>query len=399
MAQTERKQGHVRSASEHVYSDAPVTIEDLVNAIGVSVEELHDWLSRDRGLLALLKERNIQPEGLVEALINVAASRLRDSARGDISTEQVEKVLAALRHRLIADLDLTHKARPRVSEERPQARPVSFVPFDIRVISRALKIEVTELRRMLESGHTIQEIAQARGVSLEQVLRAVVEILELELRKAVQDGRINEEDARKKLANAEESLRKALQSFRMARRSDEHRDEDQSRPELRPTSDGANVTVEINAQTVARVLGITSEQLHTLITEGVTLPEIARRRGVTLENLVKVLLAPVRGQLDAALKSGNISEETFKRQLTGAREAIVQALEELVRAQRQATQEGRSTDSSTSTESSGSHEQTTTEGTTSDSQERPATTDVQTRAEETPTPSAEEDTETASSTY
>ena len=290
VAQTERKQGHVRSASENVYRGAPVTVEDLANAIGVSVEELHDWLGRDRGLLALLKERNIQPEALVEALINVAASRLRNSASGNVPTEQVKKVLAELRHRLIADLDLTQKARPRVTEERPQARPVAFVPFDIRVISRALKIEVTELRRMLAAGHTVQEIAQARGVTLEQVVRAVIETLELELRKAVQDGRISEEDARKKLANAEESLRKALQSFRMAQRSDEHRDEEKARPELRPARD--HVPVQVNAQTVARALGITPEDLHTLITQGVTLPQIAKPKRVYSGRRGKAPLGP-----------------------------------------------------------------------------------------------------------
>ena len=319
--------GPTWSPSARLYRDVPVTVEDIAGALGITVAELQKWMRQDGGVLLLLKERGIDPEELVTKLLSVAETRIAELAsRNELTEEQAARLLAELKRRLVADLRLTRVARPTVSNQRREAQPSAFVPFNIGIVARSLQLSAEELRRALSSGATVEEIAEKVGVSLDQVVQALTHLLEQRIREAIENGRIDEEDAKEKLEEARRSILRALHSFQLP-------DQHQVRPVVRPTQPPVSRPVAdlpTNLGMVARALGTSLDELHGFIAQGHTVSEIAKRQDISLEEMVRNALVSVQDALRDAVRSGRISEEGAKQRLETARQEIIQALKSLL---------------------------------------------------------------------
>ena len=316
------------SPAARLYKNIPVTAEDVAGAFGITVAELQKWMHEDDGIQLLLKERGIDPEQLVAKLLSVAEGRLAELAsRNELTAEQAARLLAELRRRLVADLRLTKTARPNVSDESREARPTTFVPFNIGILARSLGLSAEELRRALSSGATVAEIAERVDVSLDHVLQALLQPLERQIRDAIENGRIDEEDAKEKLEEARESILKALRSFHLP-------EQNQVRPVVRPTQPPDSRPVpDISTGSVgllARALGTSLDELRGFIAQGHTVAEIVKQRDLSREEMVRNALASIQDGLREAVSSGRISDEEARKRLEAARDEIIQALRSLL---------------------------------------------------------------------
>ena len=316
------------SPTARLYKNIPVTAEDVAGAFGITVAELQKWMHEDDGIQLLLKERGIDPEQLVTKLLTVAEGRLAELAsRNELTAEQAARLLAELKRRLVADLRLTKTARPNVSDERGEARPTAFVPFNIGILARSLGLSAEELRRALSSGATVAEIAERVDVSLDHVLQALLQPLEKQIREAIENGRIDEDDAKEKLEGARESILKALRSFHLP-------EQNQVRPVVRPTQPPESRPVpDISTGSVgllARALGTSLDELRGFIAQGRTVAEIVKQRDLSREEMVRNALASIQDGLREAVSSGRISDEEARKRLEAARDEIIQALKNLL---------------------------------------------------------------------
>ncbi|MCZ6892322.1 MAG: hypothetical protein O7F09_07395 [Chloroflexi bacterium] len=316
------------SPTARLYKNIPVTAEDVAGAFGITVAELQKWMHQDDGVRLLLEERGIDPEQLVAKLLSVAEDRLAELAsRNELTEEQAVRLLAELKRRLIADLRLTKTARPNVSDERREAQPTAFVPFNIGILAGSLGLSAEELRRALSSGATVAEIAESVNVSLDQVLRALLQPLEEQIREAIENGRINEDDANEKLEEARESTLKGLRSFHLP---EQNRVRPVVRPaqppEPRPLPDISTGGVSL----LARALGTSLDEFRDLIARGQAVAEIVKRMGLTREEMVRNALASQQDALREAVRSGRISDEEARKRLEAARDEIIQALRSLL---------------------------------------------------------------------
>ena len=317
------------SPSTQLYQGLPLTVEDVAGALDISIRELQEWLHEENGIRELLGERDVDLEDFVNKLMNVAEERLSDLvSKGEVSRDKATHLLAKLKHQLFGDLRLTRQARPAVSDEESSTRQVSFVPFTIGIVARSLGLSPHELRQALSSGHTVAEIAEERDISLEKVIDALMHPLEEQVREAIRSGRVSQEETREKLEAARKSFSRALRSFRA---QDQHEVRPTARPTERPASRPGS-TPPFNVNIVARVLGTGPDELRSLIDQGHTIAAIAKRKGISLEGVVKALLAPVQEELRQAVRNGRIDEENAKKKLEGAREDIIKALETFVAA-------------------------------------------------------------------
>jgi len=108
---------------------------------------------------------------------------------------------------LVDDGTLTEAQADAVVQALADARPErGFRPGGPGggVVAEALGMEVTELRDARRDGATIAELAAERGVSVEEIVDAIVAEMTEHLSAAVESGRITQEQADARLATAEE---------------------------------------------------------------------------------------------------------------------------------------------------------------------------------------------------
>ena len=71
---------------------------------------------------------------------------------------------------------------------------------------------VDELHEALKDGQTIADLAEARGVALEDIADALVAAQTERLQQAVEDGRLTQEEADEKIAKMEANILEHLES-------------------------------------------------------------------------------------------------------------------------------------------------------------------------------------------
>jgi hypothetical protein len=82
----------------------------------------------------------------------------------------------------------------------------------LEVVAEALGMTVDELRAALADGQTIADLAEAKGVALEDVASALAAAQAERLQQAVENGRLTQEEADAKLAEMEANILAHLES-------------------------------------------------------------------------------------------------------------------------------------------------------------------------------------------
>jgi predicted transcriptional regulator len=226
------------SPSHRPYPNIPLTMEDLARVLSVSVAELMKWMEQKEGIQALLQERGMTSEDLAAALLPMVRKRLGEMvAAGKIDKEKAGVLLAELKRRLLAELSGPRsKVLLSATAVRSIAKPVSYVPFDLRRVADILGISVEELRSLLSQGHSAADIATRRTVPLDALVMATLAPVEARVREALKAGTISDEDAKHKLEAARKAILQALYNFRLP-------GQDALRPAELDTTKPSSVTV------------------------------------------------------------------------------------------------------------------------------------------------------------
>jgi hypothetical protein len=134
--------------------------------------------------------------------------RLREAlqplvADGTISAEQADAVTA----HLVEQLPERGDGPGRSGHDRPGHRVGWFAAgVASEALTDLLGIDARELRTQLRDGTTLAEIAEAQGVDVSDVVDVLVAEVEERLDNAVERGRIDQERADRKLADATERI-------------------------------------------------------------------------------------------------------------------------------------------------------------------------------------------------
>ena len=110
---------------------------------------------------------------------------------------------------LVDDGTITQSQADAVVEALREARPDHGHRWGHHLgeaLTEVLGIERDELRAALADGQTIAEVAEANGVAVDDVIAALVAEAEERIDRAVEDGRLTEEEAAEKRAEATERI-------------------------------------------------------------------------------------------------------------------------------------------------------------------------------------------------
>ncbi|MFB5674243.1 hypothetical protein ACE3NQ_00880 [Paenibacillus terreus] len=177
-------------------------------------------------------------------------------------------------------------------------------------VAKVLGITPQELSAEMEKGSTLAEIAKKRqGWSEEQLVAKLVPMLNARVDELVKQGQLtaDEAKARKALGAAwvKQAVNKPLRELHSFHR---------------PWSRGWRVGVDRAA--VARILNLTAAQLETELRKGNSIAEIAQKRGIGEEELLRKLKEEMTGDLKRMINRK--APITFERTPSNARKTVAE---------------------------------------------------------------------------
>ena len=277
--------------------------------------------------------------GSTSDIVEPIAEQIRQALQNErVSEEDAKKKLESVRQSFIRGLKTFRVGKQR-GESSATVRPVKpptasarprALPFNIRLVARALDTNVDDLRKLIAQGHTVEEIANKNGISLKEIAKGLVASVEVELNEAVESGRIKEEDAKRRLDNSREAIIRSLEKFVATNEnSSGQRDRTSTKPGtvVRPdrpaTIDRAILPSISSPADILRLLEIDPDTVRKLRGEGLATAEIAHTLGLGRAVMLKRLIAIGKQRIRRALEQRTISAEEATK-LIAHFEALVQ---------------------------------------------------------------------------
>lgn len=165
---------------------------------------------------------------------------------------------------------------------------------DFQVIADTLGIDLATLQSDLQSGKTIADIAAEKNVELTTIVDAVVAKQSDNLKAAVTDGRLTQEQA-----DAQTALLKANLNALFTRTFDQL-------PGNRP---GFGQRGNMMLDVLATTLGVDAATLQTELKSGKTIADIAKEKNVELSTVVEAVAAEHEAMLTTAVTAGRLTQE------------------------------------------------------------------------------------------
>ena len=180
------------------------------------------------------------------------------------------------------------------------------------VVAEALGMTVDELREALAEGQTVAELAEAQGVALEDVADGLVADHSEQIQRAVEDGRLTQEEADERIAELEARILEELESGELGGPGGPG-------GPGRPRGGHGDV--------VAEALGMTVDELREALADGQTVAELVEAQGVALQDVADALVADHTEQIQRAVEDGRLTQEEADERIAELEARILEELE------------------------------------------------------------------------
>lgn len=176
----------------------------------------------------------------------------------------------------------------------------------------ALGMTTDELLTELRSGKTIAAVAEAKGVALGTVTKALVDAEKQEIADAVTAGRLTQAQADQLLANVEQHATDIVNGT-VPRPMDGMGPGADCSGGTGPGPMGLGRDTGDELAAAATALGLTTTELQTKLQAGSSLAEIATAEKVAVQTVIDALVTVEKAEIDAALTAGAITQAQADR--------------------------------------------------------------------------------------
>lgn len=158
--------------------------------------------------------------------------------------------------------------------------------------TETLGLSSEEIREGFAEGKSLADMAEEQGVEVSDLRDALLANVTERIDEAVEEGRIDEDEAAEKLAELEARVDERLTTV----------------PEL-SESGKRRAGRSAGSEALQEILGLTSEEIRAELAEGKTLADIGEEQGVSAEELADALVAAMNERIDEAVEEGNIEAD------------------------------------------------------------------------------------------
>ena len=198
-------------------------LSQLAEALNMSVDELKSEIQSGKTVAELAGEKGVNLDSLIKNLTQKTAERLNQAvAQGKITQQQADQRLSTLKNELknwFTSGDMPNRVKAGLTVVR-----------DGKLVADALGMTELDLLKALRNGQTVAQLAEEKGVSLDTLVNTVVDQHAEALTKAVEAGKITQEQADQRLQNLKEQLTQRFEdgNWRFAPGNDNRRNNQSS---------------------------------------------------------------------------------------------------------------------------------------------------------------------------
>ncbi len=198
--------GHPRLEERGVRRGA--ALEDLAAFLGVDRGDLVARLRGGETLAAIAAGEGVSREALVEHLVARVTERFDAAvAEGRIDAARRDGIVERVSERLQARVDASWEDRREKKAERHRREGRAR---GAEILADALGMTVDEMRAALEGGSTVAELAERRGVAVDDLVDALIASIEGRVATAVREGKIDAARAAERLAEIRRRIAERL---------------------------------------------------------------------------------------------------------------------------------------------------------------------------------------------
>ena len=250
--------------------------------------------------------------GSLLAPIGLASAQESDSTEAD-TTEESDSTTDSTE-----ESDSTTDSRASEDGEGRRGRGHNHRGSKADAIGEILGLERDEIKAGFEAGKTLSDLADEQGVDVEDLRSAMLDAVSERLNAAVENERIDADEAAEKLAEAEARIDEFLTTVPDLEERSEARQDRRENRRARISGFG---------DVVQETLGLSAEEVRQARADGQNLSELAEAQGVSAEELAAAIVANMEANIDEAVAEGNIDEERAEEIKDGLDEKVEQVLE------------------------------------------------------------------------
>lgn len=190
----------------------------------------------------------------------------------------------------------------------------------VEVLEDLLGLTGQEIHDQLAEGNTLADVAEAQGVSVDELTTALVDAISEHIDQAVADGRLDADEAEERKADLEDRVAEMVSNLP----PEGFGDRPEGGPDGRPGRPGL---VPGGSEVLEDVLGLTAEEIRQGLDDGKTLAELAEEQGVSVDDVADALVAEATERIDQAVEDGKLDADRAAQAKENLEDMVDRALE------------------------------------------------------------------------
>lgn len=180
----------------------------LADVLGLSPEEIRTAVVDGSTIAELAEAQGVAVQDVIDALLDEVRAHLDEHvAAGDLTQEEADEKLAGATERITTGVEEGFRQGPR--GHRGPGRFLRGIGEDVQDL---LGLTGEEIREELADGSTLADIAESQGVSVSDLVDAMMADVEARIAEKVAEGDLTQDEADDKLAELEERLTEGVEN-------------------------------------------------------------------------------------------------------------------------------------------------------------------------------------------
>ncbi|WP_429845005.1 hypothetical protein [Brevibacillus sp. FIR094] len=271
---------------------------ELLSLLKLDADKLKEELAAGKTLAAIAQAQGVDTADVVALLVEQQETKLKEAVTaGKLTQEQADKLSE----------NLSDRVKEQVENTKPDkgfGKGVFIGGFEKNEeLLSLLKLDADKLQKELKADKSLAAIAEAQGVSVDDLVSLLVKQQETQLKEAVAAGKLTQEQADKMNEKASERVKDMVQNTHHGR------------------GPGKGMGFEKNEELLS-LLKLDATKLQEELKADKSLAAIAEAQGVSVDDLVALLVKQQEAKLKEAVTAGKLKQEQADKMNKNASERV-----------------------------------------------------------------------------
>jgi lipoate-protein ligase A len=258
---------------------------ELLALLKLDADKLKEELQAGKTLAAIAQVQGVDTADVVALLVEQQEAKLKEAVTaGKLTQEQADKLSEILSDRVKEQVENT-----KPDKGFGKGGFIGGFEKNEELLS-LLKLDADKLQEELKAKKTLAAIAEAQGVSVDDLVALLVKQQEAKLKEAVTAGKLTQEQADKMNENASERVKEMVQNSHHGR------------------GPGKGMGMEKNEDLLS-LLKLDADKLKEEQKAGKSLATIATEQGVEVDDVIELLVGQHEAKLKEAVEAGKLTQE------------------------------------------------------------------------------------------